>query len=129
MIAKKLIDSWTLPDRSSERVQTTIRLPFTDYARLKALKTLYPDRTVNELMTDIFKAALDEIVDALPSWRATREDVEEDYQNKGDGLPASFYLDEGDEIGPAIRFRLAYAQVLRKLEADSKAVSETEEAS
>lgn len=66
---KNLIKTWSLPDRSGDRTQITLRIPYTDYARLHALKEVYPKRSVNDLLCDIIKAGLDEIVEALPTWK------------------------------------------------------------
>lgn len=107
MDMKKLVDSWTLPDLSAERVQITFRAPFTDYARLHALKAAYPERSVNEILTDLVRAALDEAVDVLPSYPADEEDVAE-ARSHGD------YIEVGDLIhGPAVAYRRAYYQLIR----------------
>lgn len=75
MNVKKIVESWTLPDRSTERTQITLRIQYTDYARLHALKAAYPSRSVNEILTDIIRVGLDEVVDELPAYGADDEDV------------------------------------------------------
>lgn len=108
MDMKKLVDSWTLPDRSAERVQITLRIPYTDYARLHALKAAYSDRSVNEILTDLIRVALDEAVDVLPSYRAGLEDVAQAHAYGDENLEV------GDVIGgPAVKYRNAYYALIQ----------------
>lgn len=115
MAMKNLVGIWSLPDRTAERIQITLRIPFTDYARLHALKEVYPTRSVNDILSDIIRVGLDEIVEALPSRPASEFDVREWFdrvQPPSEMLPSS-YLQEGDPIGPAVEFDDAYRQILR----------------
>lgn len=124
MSMKNLIKIWNLPDRSSERAQITLRIPFTDYARLHALKDVYPTRSVNDILTDIIRMGLDEVVEALPSWSATEEDAAISRDEVGPGFPSGAYVDPGDPLGPAVDFERAYRRILReKSEDDSKEVA------
>lgn len=75
MNVKTLIDSWKMPDRTSERTQITLRISVQDYARLHALKAVYPTRSVNDFICDIVRTGLDEIVDALPSHTVDERDI------------------------------------------------------
>lgn len=117
MDMKKLVDSWTLPDRSAERVQITLRIPYTDYARLHALKAAYSDRSVNEILTDLIRVALDEAVDVLPSYSAGPEDVAQ----------ARAYGDENLEVGdvfggPAVKYRNAYYALIQSRKEPSASI-------
>lgn len=125
MSMKNLIKVWRLPDRSNERTQITLRIPFSDYARLHALKEVYPRRSVNDILSDIIKFGLDEIVEALPSWPADEEDMIE-YNNDVDpNAPARFYLSVGDLVGPAMDFERFYRRILEsKSEEDAKEAAE-----
>lgn len=121
MSMKSLIKAWRFPDRSNERAQVTLRIPFSDYARLHALKKIYPLRSANDILADIIKLGLDEIVDALPSWPACEDDVHE-YNAQ---IPSEFFsrcsLELGDPVGPAVDFENAYRQILEsKSEEDAK---------
>lgn len=62
---KDLLSSWALPDRKEDRAQVTLRLDFDTYAKLHALKNVYPHRSVNEFINDILKDGVDDVVDAL----------------------------------------------------------------
>jgi hypothetical protein len=43
-----------------------VRLPLDDAARLKALAELFPGQAIEEIVTDLLGAALDEIAAAMP---------------------------------------------------------------
>ena len=58
MTVKNLINAWSLPDRTQERQQITLRLNYDLYAKLHALKEVYPKRTVNDMINDILKTLL-----------------------------------------------------------------------
>lgn len=115
MAMKNLVGIWSLPDRTAERIQITLRIPFTDYARLHALKEVYPTRSVNDILSDIIRVGLDEIVEALPSWPASDEDVNDwfEHNQPASDLPPSCYLHQGELIGPAVGFDNAYRQILK----------------
>jgi hypothetical protein len=64
---KALLDRWKKdppPVRTAR--EYAMRLPLEDAARLHALGELFPGRTVEELVTDLLHAALEEIVAAMP---------------------------------------------------------------
>lgn len=118
MSMKKLVTNWSLPDRTAERAQLTLRLDFDSYARLHALKELYPKRSVNDMINDILKSGLDEIVEALPSYKFDFEDCLEAADNVG-GKPDDFV----DSVkGPRPQFDYAYRRIL-----ETKAEDETKE--
>ena len=125
MNMKNLVKSWSLPDRSNERIQITLRIPFSDYARLHALKEIYPRRSVNDILSDIIKFGLDEIIEALPSRSANDDDVFEHNSHMSSDMPEDLSLSVGDSIGPAIDFEYAYRRILEsKSEEDSKEIAE-----
>jgi hypothetical protein len=115
MNLKNLIKSWSLPDRSNERIQVTLRVPFTDYARLHALKEVYSTRSVNEILTDIIRLGLDEVVEALPSRPADDEDVQISDMTSG-GIDC---IELGDLIGPSVTFESAYRRIIESKSEDS----------
>jgi hypothetical protein len=63
--ADDLVKSWNMPNRTEERIAVTSRLDFTTYAKLHALKVAFPKRSVNEIINDVLKTGLDEIIDSL----------------------------------------------------------------
>jgi hypothetical protein len=108
MSMKKLVTNWALPDRTAERTQLTLRLDFDLYARLHALKEIYPKRSVNDMINDILKNGLDEIIEALPSYKYDLEDCLEAASHTG-GSPDDFT----DNVkGPRPNFDYAYRRIL-----------------
>jgi len=61
--AKKLVNNWSKPIITEERVQVTLRLDFDTYAKLHALKAVYPARSVNEFMNDLLSTSLNEVIE------------------------------------------------------------------
>ena len=64
---KALLDHWKKdppPVRTAR--EYAVRLPLEDAARLHALCELFPGRIVDELITDLLHAALEEIIAAMP---------------------------------------------------------------
>jgi hypothetical protein len=109
MSIKDLLTMWALPDRSEERVQITLRLDFDQYARLHALKEIYPNRSVNDFLNDLIRAGLDDVVQALPAYTVTEDDV---YRRMADP-------DEiGATTGPRINFEVAYRKILEQKSPD-----------
>lgn len=116
---KRLIQNWSLPDRSEDRAQITLRLPYPDWARLQALKEVYPKRAVNDLLCDIINASLDDIVQALPSYVISEEEARHmaNSQEEYDELV-------GSRSGPGATFDFAYRRILEsKSSEDSDKVS------
>lgn len=60
---KNLLDKWSRPDSPSERVQLTIRLSEYDFCRIKALHGRFPKRTINDLISGLVNAGLNELED------------------------------------------------------------------
>lgn len=65
---KNLIENWALPNRNAEKIPVSLRLPFDVYARLHALKEVYPSQTVTDIATDVLRAGLDEVINSLPDY-------------------------------------------------------------
>jgi hypothetical protein len=118
MSMKKLVKSWSLPDRSDERQQLTLRVGYDTYARLHALKELYPNRSVNDMINDILKNGLDEIIDALPSYPISYEEACEIAHHEG-GKPEDYM---NGKTGPAVHFDGVYRRILiQKSESEGEA--------
>jgi len=117
MTIKSLLKTWALPDRSQDRQQLTLRLQYDLYAKLHALKEVYPNRAVNDMINDILRSGLDEIIEALPTYKMTPEDAMEEAHHFG-GHPEDYV---GLDCGPSVQFQSAYARILNaKAEADTK---------
>jgi len=64
---KHLLDRWKKdlpPVRTAQ--EYAVRLPLDDAARLHALLEIFPGRTLEEIVTDLLHAGLDEIESAMP---------------------------------------------------------------
>lgn len=67
MSFKTLLDTWSgsrEPELTDERY--SIQLPADDAARIRALAELFPGNAPERLITDLLKAALDEVEAAMP---------------------------------------------------------------
>lgn len=118
MNMKNLIKTWSFPDRTQERQQLTLRLNYDLYAKLHALKEVYPSRSVNDMINDIVKNALDEIIEALPFYKIDSEEAIEMAHYHG-GKPED-YADT--TTGPRVKFDIAYRRLL-----DQKSDDENQE--
>jgi hypothetical protein len=70
---KPLLDRWkktAAPARTAQ--EYAVRLPLDDAARLHALAELFPGQTVEEIVTDLLSAGLDEIAAAMPYERGPK---------------------------------------------------------
>ena len=64
---KPLLDRWKkspAPARTAK--EYAVRLPLDDAARLQALAELFPGQPIEEIVTDLLGAGLDEIAAAMP---------------------------------------------------------------
>jgi len=64
---KPLLERWrkeAVPARTAR--EYAVRLPLDDASRLHALAELFPGRTIEEIITDLLQAGLDEIAAAMP---------------------------------------------------------------
>jgi hypothetical protein len=70
---KALLDRWK---KTSAPLKTAkeyaVRLPLEDAARLHALAELFPGQTIDEIVTDLLSAGLDEIAAAIPYERGPK---------------------------------------------------------
>ena len=94
MKVRDLIDHW---DRNAGDPLTVdeylIRLPLADAARIRALAAMYPRRAVEDILTDLLHAALNEVEEALPYEQGTRVIAEDE---QGDPIY--------EDAGPAAEF-------------------------
>jgi hypothetical protein len=70
---KPLLDRWkknAVPVKTAQ--QYAVRLPLEDAARLAALTQLFPGQSVEDLITDLLHAGLDEIAAAMPYERGAK---------------------------------------------------------
>ena len=64
---KSLLDRWKkTPAPARTATEYAVRLPLDDAARLQALAELFPGRSIEEIVTDLLGAGLDEIAAAMP---------------------------------------------------------------
>lgn len=110
MTVKKLVQTWALPDRSSDRQQLTLRLNYDLYAKLHALKEIYKSRSVNDMINDVLQAGLDEIIESLPSYKISEEEAIELAIDRG-GSPQNY---SDVRTGPRIFFDSAYRRILEE---------------
>jgi hypothetical protein len=70
---KSLLDRWkkTASPQKTAR-EYAIRLPMDDAARLHALAELFPGQSLEDLLTDLLHAGLDEIAAAMPYERGPK---------------------------------------------------------
>lgn len=110
MTIKNLLDTWALPDRTADRQQLTLRLNYDLYAKLHALKEVYNQRPVNDMINDILKAGLDEIIEALPSYKIDPEEAIDLAHHCG-GNPQDYV---NELTGPRVKFNNAYRRILEQ---------------
>jgi hypothetical protein len=70
---KPLLDRWkrtSAPLKTAE--EYSVRLPLEDAARLHALAELFPGQAIEEIVTDLLGAGLDEIAAAIPYERGPK---------------------------------------------------------
>lgn len=67
MKIRKLLSMWEETANGELTPESySVRLPMEDAARLKALAEMYPRRHVEELISDLLSAALDDVEGSLP---------------------------------------------------------------
>jgi hypothetical protein len=70
---KPLLDRWKkLPAPAKTAQQYSIRLNLDDAARLHALAELFPGQPLEEILSDLLSAGLDEIAAAMPYERGPK---------------------------------------------------------
>ncbi len=105
MRVRDLIKHWeeTAADTMAAR-EFKFRLPVKEAARVMALAEIYQTRTVEQIITDLLSAALDEVEEALPYVQGSRIISEDD---QGDPIYA--------DAGPTPRFRELSERFAREL--------------
>jgi hypothetical protein len=64
---KSLLDRWKkTPAPARTAKEYAVRLPLDDAARLQALVELFPGRSIEEIVTDLLGAGLEELAAAMP---------------------------------------------------------------
>jgi hypothetical protein len=64
---KPLLDRWNKPAPPARTAKEyAVRLPLDDAARVHALAELFPGQSIEEIVTDLLGASLDEIAAAMP---------------------------------------------------------------
>jgi hypothetical protein len=70
---KSLLEQWKkTPARAKTAKEYLVRLPLDDVARLQALVELFPGQSIEEIITDLLGAGLDEIAAAIPYERGPK---------------------------------------------------------
>ena len=107
---QELLESWR-ETAAEPRTATeyAVRLPVDDAARLAALAEMFPGRTPEQLITDLLRAALQEVATAMP-YVAGRKVISTDDQ----GDPVY------EDIGLTPRFMELARKNRRKLETELK---------
>jgi hypothetical protein len=105
MRVRDLIKHWeeTAADTLTAR-EFSIRLPVREAARVMALAEIYQTRSVEQILSDLLGAALDEVEEALPYVQGSRVISEDD---RGDPIYA--------DAGPTPRFRELTERFAREL--------------
>jgi hypothetical protein len=106
----KLLDHWLVPDRTNDRVPVKVRLPYIEYARLQAFKEVYPGRSVNDMLLDVIRWGLDELVESLPKFKVT---TPEEIGRFSDMYGISPEEAEGITYGPAVDFDNAFRKIMK----------------
>ncbi|MBI1424917.1 MAG: type 1 pili tip component [Gammaproteobacteria bacterium] len=62
-----LLKAWAQELQTTPRVKNvTVKLSAQDYARIRALTEIYPDRSEEQILSELLSAMLDEVEEALP---------------------------------------------------------------
>jgi hypothetical protein len=70
---KPLLERWKKPAAPARTAKEyAVRLPLDDAARLQALVDLFPGQSLEEIVTDLLGAGLDEIAAAMPYERGPK---------------------------------------------------------
>jgi hypothetical protein len=111
---KTLLESWRETSAAPRTVTVyAVRLPVDDAAQLHALVEMFPERTPEQLITDLLGVALQEIATAMP-YVAGQKVISTDEQ----GDPVY------EDVGPTPEFMELARKHRKKLEAEVKKASE-----
>ena len=103
----ELIQRWSRAGQARTDVRHyRVHLSLRDAARIEAIHLMYPSRSESQLMSDLIRAALDELEVAMPYIPGTRIIAEDDY---GDPIY--------EDLGPTPRFYSLSHEILRRLSA------------
>jgi hypothetical protein len=86
-----------------------VKLPLYDAARIMALAEMYPERTENQIITELISAALDEFAEGLPYIKGEKIIAEDEY-----------YDPTYEDAGPTPIFINKTQYFISKLESDLK---------
>lgn len=110
---KDLLESWRQNAAGVRTVsEYAVRLPVDDAARLQALAELFPGRAIEQIITDLLGAALQEVAAAMP-YVPGKKVISTDEQ----GDPVY------EDAGPTPRFAELTRKFKKKLEAEAKSRS------
>lgn len=112
---KELVSVWAMSESSQERKQVTLRLDLDNFTKLHALKELF-NRPVNEMINDLVKVGLEEVIQNLPCHTFTERDLTFEDVQMG--------LNVGDSYGP----RVTFEHILIKVKSDIESQLESKEA-
>lgn len=94
---KSLLKKWqTVADEQPTKRAYSICLPVRDAARIEALSEMYPNTTLEQMITDLISASLDELEASMPYVQGTRIIETDEF---GDPIY--------EDIGPSARFQAA----------------------
>jgi len=94
---KSLLKKWeTAADRQATKRAYSICLPVRDAARIEALADMYPSNTLEQLITDLISASLDELEASMPYVQGTQIIETDEF---GDPIY--------EDVGPSTQFQAA----------------------
>lgn len=112
---KELVSVWAMSESSQERKHVTLRLDLDNYTKLHALKELF-NRPVNEMINDLVKVGLEEVIQNLPCYTFKESDLS--FEELEMGLRA------GDSYGARVEFQ----RILQRVNSEVDTQSDTKEA-
>lgn len=112
---KDLTYSWSLPSRSAEYRQLTLRIPPDNYAKLQALKQVFPSQSIDDMVNDIIGEALREIIDSLWTRERRLESLREEGYEQGLSENDIQQIIDHDGLSDRDRFNAAYREALMEL--------------
>lgn len=117
-----LLKVWAMPKDTAGK-QFTLRVPAITFRKIKALESMFPGRTRNQLVSDLLATAFDEFEESLPV--RVVEDTSRVLDYEEDGSP----IFESYEVGPRADFRELYSGSGADSDdgADSESVADSEE--
>lgn len=77
---KQLLHDWALAAQKRPKPKAIqVRLSNHDFARIRALAEIYPDRNEEQIISDLLSALLDEVEEALPYIPGTQVAMEDEF--------------------------------------------------